>query len=169
MEQIGLGWTLRCHDEAQLAARIEAYVDTKAAILEFKWCLENREKSSQPLPDLPPEIRLMIDASLRDMAYQTTRPWCFFAKKCTFNLCGVLDHFTKDELARADPRKLESPDEHMWNGSRVRHEGAVDSYLTPLMSPVSHSHHSWRVERFFQCRKVSTVHAKDPISFHAKR
>ena len=166
MAQIDLGWSLRCHDEAQLAARIEAYVDTKEAIVAFKWCLDNREKRSPPLPDFPPEIRFMIDASLRDMAYQATRPWWLFARKCMLTSCCFEEHFTKDELANYEHDPFENKNDGFPREYRIRHLSVVDNYLASFKLPTSCDNHQepW-VRKFLNCRKVNMLTQRPFIYF----
>ena len=147
-------WTISC-DESTLAARVESYVMTRRTEWAFKWCLDRREKRSQPLPDLPPEIREMIAINLQDMVYQETKQDWLRARRCADGECELEDHFTKGELARADPWGSRHYDDEVWTEKIDRHDSIVSDYLSALMLRVWIWHPTAAVRKFQYCRRVS--------------
>lgn len=65
--KIKLAWAMPV-DDVQLAARLEAYVKTKAPVTTLQLCITHAV--SHPISNLPPEVVTMVTDHLKQMVYQ---------------------------------------------------------------------------------------------------
>ena len=98
--KISLAWAIEV-DQAQLGARLEAYVSTKAAITTLRSCLaryllppsvhiQNR--------NIPQEVIDLIADAVKDAVYiPKVQDWTR-SRKCVQAQCLVLDHFKPGEF-----------------------------------------------------------------------
>ena len=93
-EDISLAWAVGV-DFPRLGARLEAYVETKAAITTFAAC-----KSVSNIPSmtaLPVEVLTMIHDALTDMVYLEKLHEWHRAQRCLQGECHARDHSTSKE------------------------------------------------------------------------
>ncbi|KAL6712983.1 hypothetical protein ACLMJK_009379 [Lecanora helva] len=148
---INLAWAVPV-DHAQLGARLETYVETKAAITTFRACLSH--SSIPSMRNLPPEVMEMIAAALKDIAYvPKIRGWNR-ASKCVANNCKLEDHYSESDVRGAyfacDYSK--HADEMLFEYYLERHPVAMKNHLRKI-------NFDWvakdnKVSKFTQCRKV---------------
>ena len=170
--KISLAWAIQ-FDHAQLAARLEAYVETKAPIRTLIACLSRLELPSKR--QIPGEVMLVIAGALEDAVYRPKiRRWTR-ARKCYQGECKTLDHFTRGELDgfdwidRVHPRKIddymgeEAYDKHQETLNKIddymgeeaydKHQETLNTYLRKISSSVSDR----VVSRFARCKEVGPI------------
>ncbi|KAL8830504.1 MAG: hypothetical protein Q9170_005707 [Blastenia crenularia] len=82
---------------AQLAARLMAYAETRAAITAFR--LSARNTALKPMNNIPEEVLWMIASDVRELAFT---PWMEeFVEKgnCLVNKCSTLSHLSQAAIA----------------------------------------------------------------------
>ena len=90
---INLVWAVPIN-HARLGARVEAYVESKAAITVFRLCVEKSNLWSR----LPPELVDIMANKIKYLAYQDTIAYWLRAEGCVANTCVMADHFNVEEI-----------------------------------------------------------------------
>lgn len=86
-------------DACALGARIETWVETKAAITTLRLSVQHA-KSSTPSGRLPPEVVENIAGCLRQSFFEERlEDWEKFARCCEGS-CSTSDHFSKEDYAK---------------------------------------------------------------------
>lgn len=151
-DKISLAWAVRV-DYTQLGARLEAFVETKAAISTFRACVSHA--GSKKMSKLPPEIISMIANSIKDIVYlPKIRQW-LGARKCVLNKCRPRDHFTTSELSDFYTIVSSSTDvdEYLYADSMAIHERTARNHLKKITMPSTKK----SVNKFAKCNKASLV------------
>ena len=156
--KIHLAWAVAV-DEAQPAARLEAYVETKAAITTFR--LSVPRGVSLAMSSLPPEVLTMIADNVRDLVYQgKIRGWVFGRNRARKS-CDPKDHFTRGELSDIyyengsfPKHKLSyTPGDCGWE----RHDENVENYPEAITLPAR----SEAAERLARCKEVNYASTRE--------
>ena len=109
--KISLAWAIEV-DSAQLGARLEAYIETKAAVTTLVACLSRYRlppKAHIPERTIPREIIDLIADAVKDADYEPrVRAWTK-SRRCAQNKCETLDHLTQADIngiirSYVDPR-----------------------------------------------------------------
>ncbi|KAL8737242.1 MAG: hypothetical protein Q9181_001861 [Wetmoreana brouardii] len=157
---ISLAWAINV-GHAQLGARLEAYVETKAAITTFKACV--RHTTIYSMSQLAPELVEMIADALKDTAYlQRAHQW-LSERKCLLHECRPRDHFTKAErydiLAgvflgveyELEDLASDEEDDYLWDTGMETHDDIVFSHLDKITLPASGKGF---IPRFARCKEI---------------
>ncbi|KAL8964253.1 MAG: hypothetical protein Q9183_004584 [Haloplaca sp. 2 TL-2023] len=123
---------------AQLGARIEAYVETKAAAETLKACIAHSKNAS--LSKVPLEVTRMIIDELQDSTYRNKIPQWVQGCKCATGECSPRDHLTGSQLR-----------EFLCEGS----EGYTMDGLDPIEDEEIFEEHRFTMEHFL--RKIGAL------------
>ncbi|KAL9595980.1 MAG: hypothetical protein Q9219_006103 [cf. Caloplaca sp. 3 TL-2023] len=94
MSAVNLAWAVEAN-YIQLAARLQAYAETKAAITTFQACV--RASTGSCMSSLPYELIRMVSDELKDTIYRKKIKKWLRAQKCIENSCKTQDHFSNAE------------------------------------------------------------------------
>ena len=78
-------------DTVKLGARLEAYVDTKSAVLTLRLCIPYAPSGCY-LAKLSPEVIGIIGTQVQDAVFETLRPSWELAWECCQDTCSSHDH-----------------------------------------------------------------------------
>jgi len=145
-DAITLAWAIRV-DHAQLGARLEAYVETKAAISTLRACIAHSDIPS--MSNLPPELVAMIVGTLKDLIYLLKIQDWNTARRCLLNDCSFKDHFTEEELWDLDYDSRY--EEELMPESMDIHQDTVHTHLRKITPLASNN----VVPKFARCIEVS--------------
>ncbi|KAL8703709.1 MAG: hypothetical protein Q9201_003110 [Fulgogasparrea decipioides] len=154
---ISLAWAINV-GHAQLGARLEAYVETKAAITAFKACV--RHTTIHSMSQLAPELVEIIADALKDTVYLRKVPQWLSERKCLLNECRSRDHFTKaerydcllDVLMEVDYDLCsDDEDDYLLEQGMEIHDEIVLSHLDKITIPASGKR---TIGRFARCKEV---------------
>lgn len=91
---VNLCWAVPV-DAAILAARIDSYVTTKAALMAFNLCMEKTPTSKH----LPTEVLLIIAQLVRNSAFENEYDEFWgLGQRCATKTCVYLEHMTPKEI-----------------------------------------------------------------------
>ena len=158
-------------DAAELGARMEAYVETKALVHVFKLCVQ-RAQSEAPLGRLSPELIEMIATEIHNAAFNKQLKMWRKDLFCCGNVCRPSEHLSEESCKslRDDYRmELASEDEddsecdnhcgcaHHFDGylaelgmGQDEHNDAVETFL----AKVENNSYVESSDSFANCRKV---------------
>lgn len=147
-DAITLAWAVRV-DHAQLGARLEAYVDTKAAISTLRACIAHSDIRS--MSSLPPELVAMIVGTLKDLVYNQKIQGWITARECLQNDCKTTDHFTEEELRDIEYPYDSDNEDYLWPESMEIHRNTIEAHMKKITLPTSNN----VVRKFARCKEVS--------------
>ena len=133
-------------DAAELGARMESYVETKAPIHVFKLCWQ-RARSEAPLGRLSPELIEMIATEVHDAAFNKQLRIWQSGMICCANECRPSEHLSEEsyESLRHEYR-MDFESEHEGCDGECDCPGDFDGYLTEL--GMGHYEHVEAMKRF---------------------
>lgn len=167
---ITLSWATP-FDAAELGARMEAYVETKALVLVFKLCVQ-RAQSEAPLGRLSPELIEMIATEVHDAAFKKKLKIWHKDLFCCANVCRPSEHLSAEQRkSLKDDYKLELRSEHEDDSGSDSDCGCgnhFDDYLAELgvgqdehidavettLAKVENNSYAESSGNFAKCRKV---------------
>ena len=98
--KVNFAWAIEA-DHAQLGARLEAWIETKAAISTLTACFKHYRlpaKGGLPARGIPEEIQTMIANELKTAVYEERVQRWTRVQRCVELNCETLDHFTPRDL-----------------------------------------------------------------------
>lgn len=150
-------------DCVALGARLEAYVETKAAISTFRICTQQAPTGTS-LARLPAEVLGLVGALVQDFVFEDRqRAWIQDLCCCQWD-CRPIDHFSDVEVAHLkkkylggdyeflEGQSLDFEDELRGNyGGEREHERRMGRYLRKVDEPFGAPRTDMR---FMRCKKV---------------
>ena len=152
-QKISLACALKV-DHSRLGARLETYVETRAAITAFRACISHSTFSA--MGSLPAEIVAKIQAALQDLNYIPNARQGFHAGECAPDECTVRDHSSESEVRRAyRVCNGREKDVHLmlWEKCVERHPMMMKNHLRKIATPSKKD--GKNVTKFTKCREVS--------------
>ena len=163
-------------DAAELGARMEAYVETKALVHVFKLCVQHAQ-SEAPLGRLSPELIEMIATEVHDAAFNKQLKMWHKDLFCCANVCRPSEHLSAEKCkSLRESYQMELGSEHEDDSGCDSECGCAhhfDDYLAEL--GMGHDEHIDAVETllakvennsyvessgsFAKCRKVCFLFA----------
>lgn len=156
-DAITLAWAIKV-DHTQLGARIEAYVETKAAISTLRACIAHSDVQS--MSSLPPELVAMIVATLKDIVYVPKIQDWNTARRCLQDECSFKEHFTEEELCEMDYDSRY--EEEFALEHRDIHQDIARAHLQKIMLPTSNDVGSQKFARYAEVSIAREVLFIDP-------
>ena len=155
-------------DAAELGARMESYVETKASVHVFKLCAQHAQPGT-PLGRLSPELIEMIVTEVQNAAFAKQLETWQESTRCCANKCRPSEHLSEEDRESLREDYLTEPDEcGLVDDGDCGCEHHFDGYLADL--GMGHDEHMEAVEiflakvednsytesdgRFAKCRKV---------------
>ncbi len=148
-DAVTLAWAVKVH-HAQLGARLEAYVETKAAISTLRACVAHSVIPS--MSSLPPELVAMIAGLFADLLYQRKIQGWNIAKACLQNHCITTDHFTEAELEDMEYQYDSGSEEVLWSEGMDIHRTTVEDHVQKITLSTRND----AARKFSKCKEVST-------------
>ena len=158
-------------DAAELGARMESYVETKASIHVFKLCV-HRAQSEAPLGRLSPELIEMIATEVHHAAFNKKLEMWHKDLFCCANVCRPSEHLSAEKCkSLRDDFQMELGSEHEDDSGGDSECGCsdhFDDYLVELgmghdehveavetgLEKVENNSYVERISSFARCRKV---------------
>ncbi len=155
-------------DAAELGARMESYVETKASVHVFKLCARHAQPGA-PLRRFPPELIEMIATEVQDAAFDKQLKTWQDSTRCCANECRPSEHLSEeiyeslreDHLTEIDDCDLADDDEcdcvHHFEEYLVDLGVAHDEHLDAVETFLAKVEDNSYIEssgRFAKCRKV---------------
>lgn len=147
-DAITLAWAVNV-EHAQLGARLEAYVETKAAISTLRACVAHSDIPS--MSSSPPELMAMIAGALTDLIYKRKIHGWNIARECVENICKTPDHFTEAELEDKEYPWDSDSEDYLWPESMEIHRNTIEDHVQKITLPMS----SNAARKFARCKEVS--------------
>lgn len=145
---LSFGWAVDTY-HAQLGARLEAYVATKAALTTLRASIRHSATSS--MRRTSPEITEMISNALKDSVYNDLIGRWNHEAKCIRDVCNSIDHFSDTELSSYG-RQIDNDSEHLCDDHPVfrvqglsRHRETFNHHIAKITKP----------GLFHRCREVN--------------
>ena len=137
--KVSLAWAIQT-DHAQLGARLEAWIETKAAITTLKACFRHYRlppKAASPKRGIPPEIVTLIANEMKATVYERRVQRWTKVQRCMELECDTLDHFTSRDLEHCGWWIPKAPRHLIRNTfareASERHEMRIGRHLEKIM------------------------------------
>lgn len=128
---LGLAWAIDI-DGAQLASRLQAYVESRTTVDALQASLRN-----SALPRLLPEILDLIVEFVKDDIYQSHLPDWLRAQKCLKGECRIWDHDLRETVDKdgtvvrqltAEDSSAETNQRNRWMNDWQKHDQIVHQW-----------------------------------------
>lgn len=146
-DAITLAWAVRV-DHAQLGARLEAYIETKAAISTLRACVAHSDIHS--MSSSPLELVAMIAGALTDLVYNQKIQGWNESRECLQNECKTTDHFTEAELEDMEWPYGSDSEDHLWPESMEIHRNTIENHVQKITLPTRNN----AARNFARCKEV---------------
>ena len=135
-------------DAAELGARMESYVETKASIHVFKLCAQHAHPGAS-LGKFPPELIEMVSNEVQNAAFNRRLQIWQDSTRCCANKCRPSVHLSKEDYeSLIEEHVVEDHDCEIMDGESVcnEHLRSFEEYLDE--TGVGHEEHTDAVEGF---------------------